>query len=105
MVALFQATLAPIVAPLVAEQAALRQVVERQAEQLVGKEQEIGAIREERGRLAAELEAEQAARQQLLTERDAAELSRRRDRRRLAIGSAVFAALTIAALLVPAWVQ
>ena len=51
--ALIRATLAPIVAPLVAEQAALRQVVERQADQLV-------RSAEERGRLAAELEQARA---------------------------------------------
>ena len=42
MAALIQATLAPIVAPLVAEQAALRQTVERQAEQLIEKAETIG---------------------------------------------------------------
>ena len=49
MAALIRATLEPIIAPLVAEQAALRQTVERQAG-------EVAALREERGRHVAEVE-------------------------------------------------
>ncbi len=95
---LIQATLTPIIAPLVAEQAALRQTVERQAG-------EVADLREERGRLTAELEAERSARQQLLTERDAAERSRRREARRMALALAVVATLALAAAATPAWVR
>jgi hypothetical protein len=49
LASLIQATLTPIIAPLVAEQAALRQTVERQADA-------IADLREDRGRLTAELE-------------------------------------------------
>jgi hypothetical protein len=98
LAALIQATLAPIVAPLVAEQAALRQTVERQAEQ-------VADLRETIGRQHAELEAERRARQEFLTERDAAEADRRRLERRLRIGLALAAVLAIAALLAPAWVR
>ncbi len=98
MAALIQATLAPIVAPLVAEQAALRQTVERQAERLESQAETIG-------RQGAELEAERAARQQLLTERDAVERSRQRDVRRLSIALAVAGALAVAAGTAPAWVR
>ena len=47
MASLIQATLTPIIGPLVAEQAALRQMVERQADT-------IADLREERGRESAE---------------------------------------------------
>jgi len=50
LASLIQATLTPIIAPLVAEQAALRQTVERQAEQLIGQAEMLG-------RQGAELEA------------------------------------------------
>jgi hypothetical protein len=53
LASLIQATLTPIVAPLVAELAASRQTVERQA-------QTIAELREERGRLTAELAAGRA---------------------------------------------
>ena len=49
-----------VLEPLVTELSLMRQANERQAEQLVGKEQEIGTIREERGRLTAELERARA---------------------------------------------
>ena len=91
MAALIRATLAPIVAPLVAEQAALRQTVERQAEQLVGQAETIG-------RQAAELERARA-------ERDAAERSRQHDVHRLSIALTVLATLALAAILAPAWVR
>ena len=47
---------ASLLVPIAAELGEARQTIERQAAQLVGKEQEIGVIREERGRLTAELE-------------------------------------------------
>ncbi len=80
--ALIQATLTPIVAPLIAEQAALRQTVERQADQLVGQAETIGRQR-------AELEAER---------------ERGRNSRRLAITIALVVAgvLVLLAVLAPA---
>jgi len=98
LAALIQATLAPIVAPLLAEQAALRQTVERQADQLVGQAETIG-------RQGAELEAEQRAREQFVIERAPAEVSRRRNTRRLRIALAVAATLAIAGVLAPVWIR
>lgn len=59
--AMIQATLTPIIAPLVAQLDAHRQTVERQAE-------EIATLREDRGRLTAELQAERAARAESVQE-------------------------------------
>jgi excisionase family DNA binding protein len=98
MVALIQATLAPVLAPIVAELAATRQAGE-------AKDATIRNQAETIGRQGAELEAERRARQQFVTERDAAELSGRRDRRRLQIALAVAGALAVAATLAPAWVR
>jgi excisionase family DNA binding protein len=96
---------AQLVAPLAA-------VIERQSETIRGQAETIGGLtsqvanrERELGRFTAELEAERAARQQLLSERDAAETSRRRDHRRLRIGLAVAGALAVAAVLAPAWVR
>src|SRR4051812_26568935 len=68
MVSLIQTTIATILGPLVAEQAALRQLVERQADQLVSQAVTIGrqservdALDLENGRLGTELAAEKAA--------------------------------------------
>ena len=98
MATLIQATLTPIIAPLVAEQAALRQTVERQAEQLVGKEQEIGVIREEQGRLTAELERAAST----VAALDDALTAHRRRVRAAAILAAVLAALALAAGIIAA---
>jgi hypothetical protein len=62
MVSLIQATIGPVLGPLVAELAASRQVNERQAEQLAGYAAMIAELREDRGRLTAELEALKASR-------------------------------------------
>ncbi len=75
-----------------AEQAALRQTVERQAEQLVGQAETIG-------RQSAELEASRDEVTRVTAERDAAESVQRRATRRLAIALAVVVTLAIVALL------
>jgi len=85
MAALIHATLTPIVAPFLAEQTALRQIVERQADQLVGQAETIG-------RQGAELEAE---------------AFRRRNSRRLTITIALVVVVTLSAVagLASAWVR
>ncbi len=96
---------AQLIAPLTAVIEQQAETIERQAEQLVGKEQEIGAIREERGRLGAELDRATSAVVALNDQLAAAELSRRRDTRRLSIALAVAGALAVAAGTAPAWVR
>jgi hypothetical protein len=56
MVSLIQTTIGTVLAPLMAEQAALRQTVERQAEQLVSQAGTIGSLTQE----VATLKASQA---------------------------------------------
>ena len=81
-----------------AEQAALQQTAEHQAEQLVGQAETIG-------RQGAELEAARVTLKRVESERDAAERSRHREARRLSIALAVAGALAVAAMLAPAWVR
>ncbi len=98
MAALIQATLAPVLAPIVAELAATRQAGE-------AKDATIRDQAETIGRQGAELEANRAEVTRVTAERDAAEVSRRRDKRRLSIALAVAATLAIAAAQAPAWVR
>jgi hypothetical protein len=72
LASLIQATLTPIVAPLVAELAASRQTVERQADQLVSQAETIGrqservaGLETEIGHLSAELRSERQAKSSL----------------------------------------
>ena len=84
--------------PIAAELGAARETIVSQAERLEAQAETIG-------RQGAELEAERRARQQFLTERDAAEAERRRLERRLRVGLAVAGALVVAAGLAPGWVR
>ena len=61
MVSLIQTTIATVLGPLVAEQAALRQTVERQADQLVSQAETLGRVTAERDAARAEVEAVKAA--------------------------------------------
>jgi excisionase family DNA binding protein len=61
MTAMIQATLTPIIAPLVGELAASRQTHERQAEQLVSQAETIGTLRAERDTGRAEVETLKAS--------------------------------------------
>ena len=90
LAALIQATLTPIIAPLVAEQAALRQTVERQATQLVGQAERLG-------RQGAELERATSTVVALGDELAATEASRRRDARLLIAGAVLLAGLALVA--------
>ena len=90
--------LAAILLPLVAEQAALRQTVERQAERLEAQAETIG-------RQGAELERAASTVVALSDELAAAESSRRREHRRLSLALAVAGALAVAAGTAPAWVR
>ena len=90
MAALIHATLTPIIAPLMAEQAALRQTVERQADQLVGQAERLG-------RQGAELERATSTVVALGDELAATEASRRRDARLLIAGAVLFACLALVA--------
>jgi hypothetical protein len=58
LASLIQATLTPIIAPLVGELAASRQVNERLTDQLMSQADTIAELREERGRLSTALAAE-----------------------------------------------
>ena len=82
---------ATLLGPLAAELGEARQTIERQAETI--------------GRQGAELEAGRAEVTRVTTELAAAEMSRRRDTRRLRIGLAVAGALAVAAGTAPAWVR
>ena len=84
---------ASLLVPIAAELGEARQTIERQAAQLVGKEQEIGVIREERGRLTAELERAAST----VAALDDALTAHRRRIRAAAIIAAVLAALALAA--------
>ena len=67
-----------------------------------------GTIRDQAGtigRQGAELEAERAANKRYQADLAAAEMSWRRDRRRLSIALAVAGTLAIAVGLAPAWVR
>jgi excisionase family DNA binding protein len=80
-----------VLEPLVAELSLMRQANERQAGQLISQAETLG-------RQGAELERARA-------ERDAADVSRRRDTRRLSIALAVAGALAVVAMLAPGWVR
>ena len=94
-----------LLVPIAAELGEARQMLERQAGQLVEKEREIGAIREERGRLTAELERAASTVAALSDQLTAAESIRRRTTRWAWIGLAVATVLVIAAVAAPAWVR
>jgi len=109
LASLIQATLTPIVAPLVAEQAALRQTVERQAEQLVGQAERVGALIEQVGHRERELDRSSAEIATLNETMRAAEFSRRRERRLVLLAVAVLGALLVLVLVLvlvtPVWVR
>jgi len=101
LASLIHATLTPIIAPLVAEQAALRQTVERQADQLVGQAERLG-------RQGAELERATSTVVALGDELAATEASRRRDARLLIAGAVLLVVLAVLAMIgmvLPAWAR
>jgi len=86
------------VAPLAEANARQHETIERQAG-------EVADLREQHGRLAVELVETKVRLVEAKVERDAAESSRRRDTRRLALAVAVLIALLVAMLVAPTWAR
>ncbi len=89
---------AQLIAPLTA-------VIEQQSATIERQAGEVADLREQRGRLTAELERAASAVVVLNDQLAAADRSRQRDVRRLSIALAVAGALAVAAGTAPAWVR